>query len=109
MEPTFITIIQGDHGFDWNFTLTDAQGSAVNIAGTTLSFIAQLISDSSVNFSNAMSIVDGPSGKCKYTVLTDDFIVPGTYNAQISVKYISGEIFSFGDITIVVEPSLPTT
>lgn len=109
MTPIFLTIVQSDMGFDWNFTLQDSQGVAQNIANANLFFKAQLISDLAINFKNAMTVISAPAGTCKYTVQEDDFIVPGTYSAQIVVEYNSGEIVTFSDITVEVQPSLPVT
>lgn len=109
MPSQLITIVQGDNGMDWNFTLTDAQGVVINLTGATLLFFGQLVSDLAVNFNNPMSIVSALIGKCKYTVQPNDFLVAGTYSAQIRVSYGSSEAFRFSDVTVVVEPSLPTS
>jgi uncharacterized protein YjlB len=74
----------------------------------SLYFTGQLVNDLTVNFKNAMVIVSAPAGTCYYTVQTQDFVVVGTYNAQIIVQYGGGEIVRFSDITVEVDPSLPT-
>lgn len=109
MTPVLFDIVQGDFGFDWKFTLTDAQGNALSLAGNpTLTFQAQLDSDLSVNFANPMTIINPTSaGTCKYTPLSTDFQVAGTYNAQIKVAFGSGETVSFSGIVITVEPKIP--
>lgn len=109
MTPILITIVQSDFGFNWNFTLTDSQGVVINLTSATLFFTAQLVSDLTVNFKNSMNITSPTAGTCFYTVQANDFIVPGTYNGQIIVQYGAGETVRFSDITIVVEPSLPTS
>jgi len=107
MEPLLITTVQGNFGFDWNFTLTDSQGVVLNLNGATLTFELQSVSDLSVSSANAMSIINASAGTCKYTVQQNDFLVAGNYNAQIKVTFGTGEIFTFSDITIVVEASVP--
>ncbi len=107
MQPIFLTIVQGDFGFDWNFTLSDSQGTVVNLTGATLTFKTQLASDFAVKSSGSMSITNAGAGMCKYTVQQNDFLVPGTYSAQILIEYSIGEMFTFSDIIIQVEPSLP--
>lgn len=109
MPPTLINTVQGNQGFDWNFTLTDAQGVVVDVSDADLFFDCQSVSDFAVKFKNAMTVISPTAGTCKYTVQADDFIVAGTYKAQIVVEYNSGEIVSFSGITIEVEPSLPVS
>lgn len=111
MPPILIPLIQGDLGYDLNFTLTDAAGVVINLTGASIAFKAQLLSDPSVNFSGAGSIVSALAGTCKYTVQSTDFPVAGTYNAQVVATYSSsGEVITFpgdGYITIIVEARLP--
>ena len=109
MTPQLITIVQSDYGMQWDFTLTDAQGVVVDLSGATLKFRAELISDPTVNFENNMAIDTAASGTCHYIVQQTDFVVAGTYNAQIVVEHTGVEIFSFSGLQIVVEPSIPTT
>lgn len=106
---TLLSIVQGNHGFDWNFTLTDSAGVAVNLTGATLTFVSQSASDGTVNSSGAMSIVGSPTlGTCKYTVQANDFLVAGSYTAQINLNYGSGtEIISYAGIDINVIAQLP--
>src|SRR5579872_722272 len=105
---TLISIVQGDYGYDLNFTCKDSAGVVVNLTGATLAFFAQSVFDGAVNFSNAMVIVGSPTlGTCKYTVQANDFIVPGSYNAEIQLNYGTGtEIVSFSGIKIEVVAKL---
>lgn len=108
MIPILLSIIQFDFGFSWNFTLTDAQEQPVNLTGATaILFDCQLNSDPTVQFSNAMAVVSPVVGTCKYVVQQNDFIVAGTYTAQIKVQYGVGEIVSFAGITVQVDPKVP--
>ena len=107
MQQQLMNIVQGDFGFFWKFTLTDAQGVVVDISNADLFFEAQLVSDLAVQFRNPMAVISPTAGTCKYTVLDTDFVVPGTYQGQIVVEYNAGEIITFSGITIEVEPSLP--
>ncbi len=108
MTPILLTIIQSDFGFTWNFTLTDSQGAVIDLTNSTIYFTAQLVNDLSVNFKNPMNINSPTAGTCFYQVNQQDFVIAGTYNAQIIVQYGVGEIVRFSEITVVVEPSLPT-
>lgn len=111
MIPTLITTVQGNFGFAWKFTLTDAQGAIVDISSaTSVIFDCKLTSDPTVNFQGNMTIVDGPNGICQYTVNQNDFIVSGIYNAQVKVIYGLTEALSFPSdqpITIEVTPKIP--
>lgn len=109
MVPILITIVQGNQGFNWNFTLTDSQSVVVDLTGASLFFDCQLSSDFAVHFKNAMVVVNPTTGTCRYTVQANDFLTPGIYYAQISVEYNNGEIFSYSNITIEVQPLLPVS
>lgn len=107
MNPILLTVIQGDFGFQWNFTLVDAVQAPVNLTGTSLLFKTQLISDSAVQSSAGMVIDSPTTGTCHYIAQANDFIVAGTYTAQVKVMSGNTELFGFNCITINVKPSLP--
>lgn len=107
MTLILLTVIQSDFGFDWSFTLEDSQSIPVNLAGMTLLFKTQLVSDSVVQSSGNMVIDSAVDGTCHYTVQKNDFIVAGRYDAQIKVMSGSVEIFSYNCINVEVKPSLP--
>lgn len=110
MIPILISIVQGDFGFNWNFTLTDANENPVSLIGaTSITFDCQLDSDSAVYFTGAMTTISAADGTCRYTPQATDFQVAGTYKAQIKVAYGSGEIISFSGLTIEVEPKIPVS
>lgn len=107
---TLITIVQNDYGFDLNFTLKDAVGAVVNLTGSTLTFIGQLVNDNSVTFTGSMTIISAVGGTCKYTVQSTDFTIAGQWNGQITVNYSSStEIVSFSGININVVAKLPVS
>lgn len=105
--PTAITAVQNDKGYTINFTLTDAQNIAVDLTGATLTIEGQLISDYAVVFTGTLAAVIPASGTCKYIVQTTDFTVSGTYNAQITATYGSGEVLTWSNIQFTIEPKLP--
>ncbi len=108
MDQTTIFLVRGDRNYDLNFTLTDSLGNVVNLTGATLKFNAQLGSDSSVQFSGTMTIVNAAQGTCKYTVQATDFDVAGMYNCQIEVDFGSvSEKVTFSGILASVEESIP--
>lgn len=106
---TLIELVQGNYGQILPFTLTDSAGVPVDITNaTSLAFVAQLDSDNSVEFSNAMTKVNGPAGTCTYTVLQTDFPISGVWNAQVVVTY-AGEVLTFTGIAITVDDQLPVS
>lgn len=108
MTQTLITVVSGDKNYDLNFTCTDVQGAVVNLAGATLVFKAQLLSDLAVSFSEAMTIVSAVAGTCKFTVQPTDFDVAGEYNCQIVATFAGpGEQITFPDILVQVEAAVP--
>jgi len=103
-----INLVQFDYGQALLFTLTDVDGTVIDLTGATIKFNAQLDSDYTVQFSNSMSIVDPTLGQCQYKIQQNDFLVSGTYNAQVVVSFSSpSESFSFDGIQIVVAPKVP--
>jgi hypothetical protein len=107
MQPIYIQTVQGNFGFDWNFTLTDSQGAVVDLTGASLTFEIQSVSDFAVKSAGVMTLLVPSAGTCQYTVQANDFLVAGNYTAQIVVRYGAGEVFTFTDINIMVDPSLP--
>lgn len=109
MIPILLSIIQGDFGFEWNFTLTDAQSVPVNLTtATALFFDCQLDSDPTVHFTGAMVVTGAATGDCKYIPGANDFKVPGMYTAQIKVNFSTSETVSFSGISVQVDPKIPT-
>lgn len=105
---TLIGVVQNNYGYTLSFTCQDANGVTVDLTGATLSFHAQLESDPTVKFANAMAIVGAPTnGQCSYTVQQADFTIAGVYNAQIVVNS-TGEVISFPGISITVTQAIPT-
>lgn len=104
---TLLQVVQNDSGYDLSFMLEDATGAVLDISNATLTFKAQADSDFTIQFENAMVVTNASGGLCKYTVQTTDFVVPGGWNAQIVVTYLTGEVLTFSGISIVVDAELP--
>lgn len=107
MNPILLIAIQGDFGFKWNFTLVDAQKNPVDLTGLSVVFKTQLLSDSAVQSSGSMVVVSPTDGTCYYIVQQNDFLVAGTYDAQVKVMDGSSEVFGFNCISILIKPSIP--
>lgn len=103
-----VTLVQGDWGYDLNFTLQDADGNIVDLTDGSLTLQAQSQETPSVQFSGAMAIVDATLGRCKYTVQATDFPQAGVYNIQFVVVFSgTGEQITFSDIQFTVESRVP--
>ena len=105
---TVLQVVQGNFGFTWPFALQDSSGAAVDLSGaSSVTFNAQLDSDNTVQFNGAMVVTNPSGGLCSYTIAATDFIVTGTWNAQVVVTYSSTEILSFAGIQVLVTASIP--
>lgn len=107
MIQSDITVVQNDQGYNLPFTLTDASGNAISLAGATLTFAAQRSGTSALKFNNAMVIDSAIAGTCHYLVATGDFDVPGKYICQIVVTFGTGEVLTYPNIIVNVDPTLP--
>jgi hypothetical protein len=106
------TVVQGDYGYTIPFTLLDASGNAVNLAGAVLSMrlqSAQDPSDTLDTLNGYFAIDSAAAGTCHYQVSSGDFPAPGTYLAQVVATWTSNEVLTWSGLTIIVEPSLPKT
>lgn len=105
---TEITVVQGDFGYDLNFTLQNADGDIFDLSGvSSMLFRAQVAGTISLKFSGSMSIVSPAAGTCKYTVASGNFRAAQTYSAEIQCTFSTGAIVTFSDIQIIVEPKIP--
>lgn len=104
---TLLQVVQNDFGYDLSFALEDSSGVMLDLSSSTLAFKAQTDSDYQVQFTGSMVIVNAPQGQCKYTVRATDFVAAGTWQAQIVVTYITGEVLTFSGITVQVDAALP--
>lgn len=104
---TLLQVVQNDFGYDLSFALEDSSGAVLDISSASVVFKAQAESDRTIQFSNAMVVVNASGGLCKYTVQVTDFIIAGAWNAQIEVTYIAGEVLTFSGITVQVDDELP--
>jgi len=104
---TEIKVIQNDKLYDLNFTLQDSNGTAIDLTGSTIKLKVQQIGSTALKFEGMMTIVEAGEGKCKYQVQEGDFDTVGRHYAEIEVTFTTGQILTFPDIVIIVEPELP--
>jgi len=101
-----LTVVQGDYGYDLNFTLKDSAGTVVNITGGSLKLKAQKKGQTALAFNGTMTIVSGSAGTCKYTVVNGDFATAGEYYAEIELT-LGGVVQTFQDFVIDCQAQLP--
>lgn len=89
MADTIINLVQGDHGFDINFDLKDADGNALDITGATVTFKVGNpgATSSGLVFSGSCTIDDAAGGECHYTPTSSDLSSAGVYRGEIEVDY----------------------
>lgn len=104
---TEIKIVQGNKLYDINFSLTNNDGTALDLTGATLLFNVQRPGLATNKFSGSMAIVSAAAGTCKYTVQDGDFDEKGRYYAEIQITFGSGQILTFPNIIINAQPGLP--
>jgi len=104
---TEIKVVQNDKLYNLNFTLEDSNGSAVDLTGATLKINTQRPGSSTIKFTGSMSIVNAAAGTCVYTVQAGDFDETGRYYAEIQVTFGSGQVLTYPNIVISVQPELP--
>jgi hypothetical protein len=87
------------------FTLKDALGTAVNIAGMTAKFIMRNRATQVIKVNAAAIITDGANGKCEYSWLAGDTDTAGLYDAEVEVTDAANKKMTFpndGHIEVVV-------
>lgn len=102
-------IVEGDRLPELVATFTDANGAAIDISGLSVQF-AMTNAESGTNKVNAAAvIVDGPTGRAKYSWLAVDTDTPGYYRAHFRVTYSGSRKSTFpndGYIFVRVLPKL---
>lgn len=77
------------------FTLKDAFGAAVNIAGMTAKFIVCSRATQAIKVNAAATITDGVNGKCEYAWNVGDTDTAGTYDGEVEVTDAAGKKMTF--------------
>jgi len=99
---TFI-IKQNDTSPSIEATLTDINGTAVNVAGSSIRFHMKNMSNNSLIVDQAATIVNGPNGIVRYAWQAADTQKPGLYTCEFEVTYTDNSIETFpNDDKIIV-------
>jgi len=99
---TFV-IKQNDTSPSIEATLTDINGSAVNIASSSVRFHMKNMSNNTLTVDQAATIVNAASGIVRYAWQAADTQKPGLYNCEFEVTYSDNSIETFpNDDKIIV-------
>ena len=98
-----VNIKQGDYGDDLNFTLTDSDGSAIDLTSNTgITFRMKNTTGKSKLITGSCSVTVAADGTCYYTVVDGDTDEVGTYDFEVEVSYSGKVITATGDESIVI-------
>jgi len=100
-------ITQNEYGSSWVFTLTDSDGAAIDLTGSTIQIKAQNEDASIVKFTANVAITDAVNGKCAYTISQGDFDSSGDYYLELVVTYPGVKVLKFSDMFVSVAQQLP--
>jgi len=78
---TTVTVSQSDYGYSLAFTVTNADGTAKDLTGYTVS-LKVLRGTTSTNL-GACAVQSAVGGTCTYTVKSGDFAIDGLYAAEL--------------------------
>ena len=100
-----ITVPKGNYGYNLAFTIQDADESAYNLSGYTVTLKVwpqDIMTAPIVN--SACTIDTAASGTCHYTVQNGDFDYIGNYLCELELTQ-SGIVESTRNYTLTVEES----
>lgn len=100
-------IIQGDYGFDLNFTITDSDGSALDLTNATITFKMALPRAVTSKVSGACTIDIAASGTCHYTLASGDTDTVGIYDWEVQCAYSTKVVTAKGSEQIEIKAELP--
>jgi len=100
-------VVQNDQYVVMPFLLTDANGAPIDISGATLLLKVQEPGATTLKFSGAMTVLNGPLGSCQYIIQPGNFDTVGKFYAEIQITFLSNQIMTISGITISVVPELP--
>jgi len=100
-----IYIPSSDMGFNLNFTIKDANGSAYNLTGYTIKLKVWRAGQPGLLLVNGnCAIDDAANGTCHYTITATDFTSVGTFKAELELTK-AGVIESTGSFDIEIMES----
>ena len=107
---TIIEVYEGDKLYSIDFTLKDANDTAIDLtSGTPITFRAQKEGVTGTSVEGLMVVGTAISGECFYIVQDGEFNESGRYQAEVEITFTGGKILTLGDIVIIVKRQLPRT
>ncbi len=77
------------------FTVTNSDGSACDLTNATVTFVGALYPDAAeLAWSATGTITNAAGGLCEYTMTADDTGVPGMYDCELHIEWVSGVILT---------------
>jgi hypothetical protein len=104
--------IQGNTKEGIQFTVKDRNtDTAVDISGSSITFRVFNQDLTTLRFSQACDITNGPAGICEYvpTVSDTDFDNTGKYSGELEITFSDGRIGKIQNIAITISPKAPTS
>jgi len=100
---TVVQLVRGDALYNLTLTMTDSDGSAVDVSGATVKFRASKYGNTTTDVDGTCTTTQATSGICVYTITTRDFTTVGLYMAELEATYGTGKIITakLDDIEII--------
>jgi len=106
-SPAQMTIMRGDYGFEWLFTLKNYDGTPFDLSGVDeVKFRIQLQDTETVVEHDATAIAPETSGQVSYTVQQYDFPLAGRYNTEIRCVF-SNIVVTFNNLVVIAQQDVP--
>jgi len=83
------TYVEGDKGFDIAYQILNPDGTPADVSGSTVKFKMRT-GAATLKVDAAATIVDGPSGKVKYTFVAADLDAAASYVGEWEVSFAGG-------------------
>ena len=75
--------------------LKDANNTAVDVTGATITFKMRPVSSTTATINSSATIIDGEAGSVKYEWVSGDTATAGSYFAEFQVVFSGGRIETF--------------
>jgi hypothetical protein len=105
---TDLNIVKGTYGYNITLTLTDADGTAVNLTGATIKFKMAEKDAATLKVDGNCTILDAVGGICYYTLVSADTDTAGLYKGEIEATWTSpAKVQTWKFSKIIMEADLP--
>ena len=91
----------------FSFTVTDSDGSAVNLTDATVKFTAADKADAAATaWSETCTVDDAEGGLCHCDLAAEDTATPGEYDAELNIEWSSGKILTSARFAIKIKRTM---